>query len=536
MSETQIASSRQANDPRPQYAKAVEALNAGDWRQAQRLSMDLVRRVPDHAGVFFVAGVAARELLQVPLAIQCLGRAVDLNPKRADYAAQLARALSQASLPRQSIELADKAVALSPTDALTFDTLGVVYSQANAYKKAMQMFQRLVELQPNHPNHRFNLATSLIHSGDMAAAECELDECVRITPAFWKAHLTLAQLRRHTVSDNHLERLGEMLAAAGDDTEARLFLNLAMAKEYEDLEDYAHAFEHLQAGKSAGGSGRGYTSDHDAGLLQAVEQYFPGPTQEPGISDTSEPIFVFGMPRTGTTLVERILSSHPDVYAAGELQGFGVALKRASGSLTPPLFDLDMIRRAGNINWDRLGREYIGSTRPATGHLPHFVDKLPHNFLFAGYIANALPDAKLICLRRDPMDTCLSNFRQLFSQNSRAYDYSFDLLDVGRYYVLFDRLMAFWQRQFPGRILDVQYESVVDDQEANTRRLLDFCGLSWDDACLDFQNNAAPVATASAVQVREPIYRSAIARWKHYGSQLEPLRKLLIDSGIKVSE
>ena len=536
MSKKQNAPGRQSNDPRPQYAEAVEALNAGDWRKAQTLSMDLVRRVPDHGGVYFVAGVAARELLQVPLAIQCLGRAVDLNPKRADYAAQLARALSQASLPRQSIEVADKAVALSPTDAMTYDTLGVVYSQANAYEKAMQMFQRLVELQPGHPNHRFNLATSLIHSGDMAAAERELDECVRITPGFWKAHLTLAQLRKHTASNNHLERLGEMLAAAGDDTEAQLFLNLAMAKEYEDLEDYTRAFEHLQAGKSAGGRGRGYTSAHDAGLFGAVEQEFPGPRQGDGESDTSEPIFVFGMPRTGTTLVERILSSHPEVYAAGELQGFGVALKRASGSITPPLFDMDMIQRAKNIDWDGLATEYIDSTRPATGHLPHFVDKLPHNFLFAGYIANALPDAKLICVRRDPMDTCLSNFRQLFSENSRGHDYSYDLLDVGRYYVQFDRLMAFWNRQFPGRILEVKYESVVDDLEANARRLLDSCGLSWDDACLDFQNNAAPVATASAVQVREPIYRSAIQRWKRYETELGPLRKLLVDSGIRVDD
>lgn len=241
------------------------------------------------------------------------------------------------------------------------------------------------------------------------------------------------------------------------------------------------------------------------------------------------------MPRSGTTLVERILSSHPDVHAAGELQNFGLAYKRASGSPTPQLLDADTIARASHTDWRRLGEDYLTSTRPDTGIKPHFIGKLPHNFLYLGAIANALPNAKIICLRRDPMDTCLSNFRQLFAASSWNHEYSYDLLETGRYYILFDRLMAHWKQLFPGRILEVQYETLVQSQEAGSRELVAFCGLPWNDACLHFEDNQAPATTASAVQVREPIYRRAIQRWRAYGEGLNELQALLREGGIAPS-
>ncbi|MET0889473.1 MAG: sulfotransferase, partial [Stenotrophomonas maltophilia] len=214
----------------------------------------------------------------------------------------------------------------------------------------------------------------------------------------------------------------------------------------------------------------------------------------------------------------------------GELQNFGVCLKRASGSRTPSMFDLDTISRSGQLDWNALGARYIASTRPGTGHTPHFIDKLPHNFLFAGYIARALPNARIINLRRNPIDTCLSNFRQLFALSSPYYDYSFDLLDTGRYYLMYDRLMKHWQKVLPGRILDIHYEDIVNSQEQASHRLIEFCGLPWEDACLQFERNLSPVATASAVQVREPIYRTAIERWRRYEEHLGDLIELLGDA------
>src|SRR3546814_8588174 len=198
---------------------------------------------------------------------------------------------------------------------------------------------------------------------------------------------------------------------------------------------------------------------------------------------------------------------------------------------TPQVFDLDCIARAAGIDWTQLGTRYLESTRPNTGRTPRFVDKLPHNFLYAGFIARALPRAKIVCLRRDPMDTCLSNFRQLFALDSPYYDYSFDLLDTGRYYLQFDRLMEHWQQALPGRILEIGYESIVDDLEGSVRQLLEFCGLSWDPACLAFETNQAPVATASVVQVREPLNRHPIGRWRHFEAELREFRSLIREGG-----
>lgn len=527
-----------SNDPAQRYAAAVDALNARDWPRALSLARALLQGAPRHAGVHFIVGLAATQMRDLGLGLSHLHKAVLLNPSRMDYAAQCARALAQARMTRESIVMADRAAACSgEADAQSLDSLGIVYSQANEHGKAAAMFRRAAALLPRVANIRFNLSTSLTAIGALDDSERELEACIALDPRFWKAHLSLAQLRRQRPDDNHLPRLQALMPQAERDDDGTLYVNLALAKEQEDLARYDDAFAHLVAAKAPQKRKRGYTSARDQALFDALKDSLPEPLPTPAPGDPSnEPIFVIGMPRTGTTLVDRILSSHPQVHTAGELQNFSVVLKRLSGSTTAEMLDADTLQRAQGIDWRRLGREYIDSTRPGTGHVPHFVDKLPHNFLYAGHIARALPNARILCLRRDPLDVCLSNFRQLFTLSSPFYDYSFDIEDVGRYYVMFDRLMQHWHRVLPDRILDVQYEDIVDAQESSTRRLLDFCGLPWDAACLRFEENAAPVSTASAVQVRSPLNRNSLQRWRRYESHLGGLRAILADAGIALPD
>lgn len=522
------------NDPSHTYAQAVDALNRGQWPQALALADSLLPEVGRHAGVHFVAGVAALYMQLMPRALGHLETAVRLNPARPDYAAQWARALASAAMTRQALEVAARALAQEPADTLTLDTLGVVFTQGNAHEDAARAFGRAVALSPGVASYRFNHATSLSFLGQVEAAEQEYEACLQRDPRYWKAHLALAQLRRQTAEANHLGRLDGLLERAAGDRDGRMYLHLAISKELEDLGRPAEAFGHLVAGKRAGGEARNYAFERDRALFDAIIAAFDAPPEATAGHGSGEPIFVIGMPRTGTTLVDRILGSHPDVHAAGELPNFGFLLKRLSGSRSRALLDADTLSRAAAIDPARLGQAYIDSTRPGTGHTPRFTDKLPHNFLYAGHIARALPNARIVCLRRDPVDTCLSNFRQLFSQGSQHYDYSFDLLDTGRYYLQFERLMAHWRQVLPGRILSLDYEDIVDDQEACTRRLLEFCGLSWHEACLAFERNQAPVATASVVQVREPLYRTAIRRWKRYEPQLAELIALLREGGVAV--
>lgn len=518
-------------DQARRYAAAVAAVNRGDWPQAQQLSMYLLRELPSQPDVCFLAGIAALYQQQAPLAVSCLQRAVQLAPARADSLAQLARALATMARTAEAAEMAQRALARSPKDALTLDTLGVVFTQAGEYSTAADLFRKVIALAPAQASYRFNFATSLVFSGDITQAERELEACLALDPHYWKAYLTLSQQRKQTPEANHVERLQRALDACAGDPEGTMYVNLALGKELEDLGRYPEAFAAITRGKAAGRS-PAYTPGRDAALFDAIVQSFPGAVAASEGFRSDVPIFVFGMPRSGTTLVDRILSSHPDVTSAGELHDFGFALKRISGSRSADLLDPDTFANAGSFDWKRLGADYIASTLGRAGRRPHFIDKRPHNFLYAGHIANALPGAKLVCVRRNPVDTCLGNFRQLLARNSGFYDYSFDLLDIGRYYLHFDRLMAFWREAFPDRILEVGYEELVAGQEAVTRRMLEFCNLGWHGDCLRFELNKAPVATASAVQVREPIYSSSVRRWRHYEPQIQGLLRLFDDAGI----
>jgi Flp pilus assembly protein TadD len=515
-------------------AAAFAALRRGDWPAARSLAAACLGRAPADADAHFIAGVAATRQNQPQQALEFLRRAAILRPHWPEALAELARACVTLGQTPAAVAFADQALASSPADAATLDMLGVIYGQAGLHAKALAAFEAAVARAPESAASHFNLGTTLAFSGRAEAAEAEYEACLARNPRFWRAYHFLAQARRQTADRNVLDRL---LAAepSADSVEARFYLHMALAKTCEDLGRYADAFAHLLAGKSAGATGRGYTSARDetmfATLARAASDPLPPPPQ-----DVAPPIFVIGMPRSGTTLVERILSSHPQVRSAGELRDFMVALDHGTGGVPGFVFNPAFAEAARGVDWQAVGRDYLASTRHLHGGAGHFVDKLPHNFLFAGFIARALPEARIICLRRDPVDTCLSNFRQVFALDSPYFDYSFDLLDTGRYYLMFERLMAQWQALLPGRILELQYEDLVEDQEAQTRRLLAFCGLPWDDACLRFERNDAPVATASAVQVRAPINRSSIGRWKHYAPQLSGLLELLARQGVAPRE
>ena len=521
------------NSPPDLQSRLIQAFNRNDWARVLQLAAELQPLAPKEAMAPFMAGVAHMQLQQLQPAVEQLHKATMLEPSRADFAAQYAKALELTKRMQEAKQVADRALALGPADPLTLDTLGVVYSQTHAHEQAVAVFRQLVAMVPNHPQARFNLAYALTAVGDADAAEQELENCICLDAGYWVGHLNLAQLRKQTAERNHIERLRSLLSRHANQPGAQLYLNMALAKEYDDLADYAAAFEHGRQGKLVGRERRVQSTQRDQAIFQRLQDSFPA--APPAAGDPGDaPIFIIGMPRTGTTLLDRMLSSHPDVHSAGELQDFPATLQRTHGGATPILLDPESPAKVQSIDWRRLGADYLAATKPHAEQARHFIDKLPHNFLYAGFIASALPNAKIVCMRRHPLDTCLGNFRHLFEQQSSYYDYAFDLLDIGRYYIGFDRLMAHWQRVFPGRIFDVRYEALVTSQEATVRELLEFCGLPWNDACLQSERNAAPVSTPNAWQVRAPVYRDAVGRWKRYEPQLRELRGLLENSGIAI--
>jgi tetratricopeptide (TPR) repeat protein len=514
----------------PLHVEAVAAFQRQEWKKAYELSVKLLADAPRHTASCYLAGLAAGELHQWPQALAHLQRATRQDASNGEYAVQFAKSLSLANMPGDAVQAANRALGLLIRDAAMFDTLGIVYTRANVHERAAVAFRRAATAAPNNAAFRYNFANSLMYAGDIDAAEEELEACIALKEDYWLAYIPLARMRRQTPERNHVDRLHALLKKYADDATAALRLNMALAKEYEDLQDYPRAFSHLCKGKNAL---RSTDADgRERRVFEAIMQAFPNPQDDFSGYPTEEPIFVIGMPRTGTTLVERIISSHPYVHSAGELHNFGVALKQAAGVATPSLLDEETISAARHVAWRRLGEHYLKSTRPMTAVKPHFVDKLPHHYLYLGFIAHALPNARIVCLRRNPLDTCLSIFRELFAHKSEFHGYTFDLLDIGRHYVLFDRLMRHWKQILPGRILEVQYEALVDDQEQGSRAIVDHCGLPWNDACLHFEQNSALVTTPSAMQVRAPIYRSSVRRWEKYAEQVAPLREFLISEGI----
>lgn len=525
------------------FRRARRRLARGDFVGVTRECSNILAVLPDSAEAYFLLGIASAHGRKFRTAVELIQKAISLDDGRASYHAALARCLISLNYHQRALNAASHAAELlaiganaaDPIDqAETLDTIGNVFSRVGRHLEANRAFSQAASLAPSNADIQFNLGSSHKFVGRFSEARAAYEKAISTRPNFYRAHWALSELVEATPDVNHIEKLEKELGSDRLSPTDKQYVGHALAKEYEDLGEYETAFKYLELSKSYGKSGRDTPND-DREIFEAITRVC---TREFCAEDldghsSREPIFIVGMPRTGTTLIESILSTHQDVFAAGELAEFGRAVKRASQSTSRRLLDCQTVERAGTLNFTDLGAAYIEGARPFAGGTRHFIDKLPANFLYAGFIKRALPNAKIICLRRNPLDTCLSNFRCLFSRSSPYYDYTYDLLDTGNYYLKFDALVRHWERVLGANFRVVCYEDVVSDLEAQARKLLEFCNLCWDPSVLKFEDRDTPVATASAVQVRRRINSKPIGRWKSYRTQLEPLIKLFESCGIK---
>ena len=477
----------------------------------------------------FLVGLVAVERGDRRTAVSAFGSVTRLQNDHVAAWAQLARLLLEVGQAGRAEHAMQRALSIGSRDPVVQDLLGAVCSMWGDQQAAFAWFNRAARAQPGVVQYQLNLANTLVSLGRTAEARIALSAALAVDPQSPQAHWMLANSRTAT-SAEHIRQLDALCASHAAHPGAIAFLSYAAGKEHEDLEQWPAAYTAFARGAVAKRATIDYDEAADAALFDAIRETFTPQwcaRAIPGCADPA-PIFIVGEPRTGTTLVERIVTGHSQIHSAGELQQFPMAVRRSVDIDSPRRHSAEVVRAVANIDAKALGEAYLRSTAHVRGDRARFVDKLPINYLYLGLIAQALPNARIVHVVREPIDSCFASYKQLFAQ---AYFHSYDQCEMARHHVRYRRLMDHWRAVLPGRFIDVAYEDVVGDIEGQARRIIEYLMLPWEDACVDFRANAAAVTTASAAQVREPVHQRSVARWQRYEAQLQPMIQTLRDAG-----
>lgn len=511
-------------------ARGFDALSKGRSDEAAACCRKVLQAFPETHQAHFLIALVALEKNDRRTAVSAFGSVTQLEPSHAAAWAHLSRLFMLSGQARSADQALENAKRFDRGDPMVQDLIGVVCSLLGDQAAARQWYSKAVSVEPASSRFRVNLANSLVFLGENEQAAQELEQVLRSDPSNAQAHWLLASVRRAT-DRSHIEAMVNLIAKERPPPQALAFFFYGLGKELEDMEEWPRAFEAFKRGAAAKRQIITYNEDAEIAAFDAAAQAFTKDwlrQGEPGDCDRS-PIFIVGQPRTGTTLVERIVTSHSMAYSAGELQQFGLSVRRLTSGEFAGRFNADLIKASLELNAKKLGEAYLKATEPVRENLPRFVDKLPGNFFNLPLIFKALPNAKVVHLVRTPEDACFASFKQLFAE---AYPHSYTLEEMARHFVRYHRLMDIWRTRFGDRFLDVSYDDLVTDLEPNARRLIDFLELPWEDACLAFHAASGAVATASASQVREPAHTRSVGRWRRYETELQPMLQVLTDAGV----
>lgn len=506
----------------------LRALNETRYEHVHRLCIAAIQKDVSNPVPYFLLGVLALDHRNFSKAEELFERAEKLDVGESHYPTYLARMYSDLRKPEQAEAAANRAAKLQINKGYLADILGVIYSRTGFHERAIEWFEKAVSLDSGKANFFYNLGASELFLGNFERARSAFLNATDLDKGHYGAWSSLVALKKQTPDENYLPHLKQLHTKLSDNEDAAHQLGHAIAKTLEDLGQHEDSLDWLHKAKAEKHKNFGYDRILGRETFAAAKATFA--TQSNGHISDQTPIFVVGLPRTGTTLVDRILSSHSEVRSAGELNFFADLVKSRAGTRSNLVLDADTLKTASEIDLREIGEKYQARVQNRLGTHPYTVDKMPFNFFYVALIAKALPKARIIALRRGAMDSCLSNYRQLLSVQESFYNYTYDLDDIAFFYSEFDRLMAHWRENLPtNQFTEVHYEDIVFDQENQTRCLLEFCGLEFEEACLRFHENDAPVSTASSVQVRQPLYSGSIGRWKKYGDKLDGLREALGD-------
>ncbi len=527
---------RQARQLRPAYAEAINNMGTalrdmGRSAEAEAAYRQALALKPDDPSVLNNLALAVKDFERFDEASALLTCSLSLDPNNAKTLTYLALVrLEQKRIP-EAEAAAQHALALAGDDPDALNAMGLVRFEQQSSDEALALHRRAVARKPDLADAHNNIGNILKEDGQLAAARTAFERAITLEPRETAYYFNLADAKKFVEGDAHLAAMEDLarnpvtLSSA-----ARSRLDFALSKAYDDLGRHDEAFARMREGNALKRGAIEYDEAGMLGLFDRMRATFDRRLLEERAEQgfgSSLPVFVVGMPRSGTTLVEQILASHPAVHGAGELPDLNLLVGQMSGAGDNAFCYPEDVPTLTASQWRALGEAYVDGQRRRAPTAARVTDKMPANFMFLGLIHLALPGARIIHVLRDPLDTCLSCYSKLFTAEQ---NFTYDLGELGRYYRKYAELMAHWRGVLPeGRVLEVRYEDVVADLEGAARRLIDHCGLEWDPACIAFHEARRPVRTASASQVRRPIYRSSQGRWRAYEDHLGPLVAALGD-------
>ena len=508
-------------------ATAAQAFARGQTEEAEKICRQVLREHPNEVDAMRLLASIANKLEQRDDAIILLERAVELKPKFAGAWADLAETYTESEKFGEALDAVQRVIKLQPNMPFGHMIRGSILGKKDDHEGAINAFKEALEIEPEHIGSNMGLGNTLKTIGRYDEAVKSYKKCIEAQPLFSEAYWSLANLKTYSFDDDEIKNMEKHVQGQDLTPASKAFFHIAIANAKEKQMKYGEAWYHFHTGNELRRTSEIYDSvttqvTHDA-LIETFDEEFVNSTKGSGCQSDA-PIFILGLPRSGSTLIEQILASHSRVEGTRELPDISLLGRRLTKSKPPGIKYPDAVKHMTDEEKTEYGESYLKTSKRYRTDKPRFIDKMPNNFAHIGFIKTILPNAKIINAKRHPLDSCVSSFKQLFY---KGQSWSYDLFEIGEYYLEYERMMDHWHSLYPGEIYDIQYENIVNNQEDESRALIQYCGLDWEDSCLRFYENKRSVNTASSEQVRQPIYKGAMYAWKNYESEIGALKDIL---------
>ncbi len=508
-----------------QFDALINLYRSGQLTEAEQTCRELLQSYPQSSMILCVLGAVLQDLGRLEPAVKSFDQAIQIKPDYADAYYNRGNALQKLGQLEAAVKSFDQAIQIKPDFVKAYSNRGNALQKLGQLEDAMKSYNKAIQIRPDFVKAYSNRGNALQELGQLEAAMKSYEKAIQIKPDFAKAYHHLSMLKEFQPNDAQIGMMESLFTDSNPREFDHKHLCFALAKVYEDLGEYDKSFDRLEEGNRLHKKALNYNIEHDRSLMTRIRGIFTaGSVAQEAAPDTSasiQPLFIVGMPRSGTSLVEQILASHSKVHGAGELETMDTLVALILSNLP----DQNVSQNKSQLSQNEIKKLHDGYLETLSALKVHekiITDKMPLNFRWIGFILSAFPEAKIIHVNRDPRATCWSIYKHYFKKSN---GFANDLGNLVEFYKLYTNLMSFWRERFPNAIYDLCYEELTENQEQETRKLLTYCDLHWEKQCLDFHQTTRAVQTMSAAQIRKKMYQGSSEAWRKYAVHLQPLTK-----------